>query len=143
LEDVVSDLREKGLHVFEELMGEQAAAMMKESLEGDGFGAGMADLATNFAFAGVWGRAGLERKQRSLVTIGILIAQRQTSELKNHIRIGLRNGLTAREIEEALIQSVPYCGFPAAATAMNAVIEVLREQGIDMQTRTPRERGML
>ena len=84
----------------------------------------------------------MERKQRSLVVIGILIAQRQVAELKNHIRIGLRNGLTAREIEEALIQAVPYCGFPAASTAMGAIIEVLREHGVDTETPPSHKKGM-
>lgn len=139
----MEDMRTRGLRVFGELMGDQARDMMQQGLDSDGFDSAMADLATNFAFASVWDRDGLERKQRSLVVIGILIAQRQVSELKNHIRIGLRNGLTAREIEEALIQSVPYCGFPAASTAMGAIIEVLREQGVDTQTRTPHEKGLM
>ncbi len=139
----MSDMQARGLEVFGELMGDQAAEMMREGLEGNGFGRAMAELATSFAFASVWGREGLERKQRSLVVIGILIAQRQVAELKNHIRICLRNGLTAREIEEALIQAVPYCGFPAASTAMGAIVEVLREQGVDTDTRTPHETGML
>ncbi|HEY6868866.1 MAG TPA: carboxymuconolactone decarboxylase family protein, partial [Novosphingobium sp.] len=64
-------------------------------------------------------------------------------ELKNHIRIGLTNGLTVREIEEALIQTLPYVGFPAVAGATSAIVEVLREAGLDTQTRTAEERGML
>jgi len=62
---------------------------------------------------------------RSLVTIGILIALRQTDELKNHLSLGLSNGLTVREIEEALLQAAAYPGFPAARVASNALSEVL------------------
>src|SRR5271170_3703812 len=104
-------------------MGAEREAAMRATMEGEGFAASMANLAVDFAFGSVWARDGLERKQRSLVTIGILIALRQPSELKNHIRIGLTNGLSVREIEEALIQSVPYVGFPAAASASTAIIE--------------------
>lgn len=134
---------ETGLKVFAELMGPEAGEAMTGALQSDGFGSDLARIACQFAFAAVWNRDGLERKQRSLVTIGILIALRQTAELKNHIRIGLNNGLTVREIEETLIQAVPYAGFPAVASAMEGVVEVLRERGLEADTKTARERGML
>jgi 4-carboxymuconolactone decarboxylase len=78
-----------------------------------------------------------------LVVLSVLIAQRQAMELKNHVRIALNNGLTPREIEEALIQTLPYVGFPAAASAMTSIIEVLRERGIATDTQTSEERGLL
>jgi 4-carboxymuconolactone decarboxylase len=83
----------------------------------------MMQLAVDFVFGSIWTRPGLDRKQRSLVTLGILIALRRTEELKNHVQIGLRNGLTAGE--EALIQATAYAGFPAAHAASNAAAEVL------------------
>jgi len=134
---------EAGLRIFGELLGEQARQSMADVLQSDEFGRDLAQIACQFAFASVWDRDGLGRKERSLVTIGVLIALRQTAELKNHIRIGLTNGLTKREIEETLIQAVPYAGFPAVASAMEAVIEVLRERGLDTVARSARERGML
>lgn len=139
----MTDLTERGLQVFAEIMGDERAAQMRATINDTGFGSDLGRLATDFAFGSVWARDGLERKHRSLVVIGVLIAQRQTAELKNHIRIGLANGLTAAEIEEALIQTLPYVGFPAVASATGAIIEVLREQGIDTQTRTSEERGLL
>lgn len=138
-----NDRTERGLQVFDELMGEGASAKMRDAMASNGFGSAIAQMATHYAFADVWGRDGLERKQRSLVVIGVLIAQRQILELKNHIRIGIRNGLTARDIEEALIQTLPYVGFPAVASATTAIVEVLRELGMDTETRTSEERGML
>lgn len=134
---------ERGLQLFSEIMGEAAAAQMKTGMEGKGFTAAISQLATDFAFGSVWSRDGLERKQRSLVTIGVLIAQKQPAELKNHIRIALRNGLTPQEIGEAVVQTIPYVGFPAVASATTAVIEVFREEGVDTTTRTSEERGLL
>lgn len=139
----MDDVTEKGLAVFAELMGPQAGEQLRLALQSSDFGHAIGKLATDFAFGSVWARDGLERKQRSLVVIGVLIAQRQLSELKNHVRIGLTNGLTVREIEEALIQALPYVGFPAVASATSAVVEVLRERGLDATTRTAEERGML
>ncbi|KHK89099.1 carboxymuconolactone decarboxylase family protein [Novosphingobium malaysiense] len=137
------ELTQRGVEVFGELMGPQAKAAMQQGLLTEDFASATGKLACQFAFASVWGRDGLERKQRSLVTIGVLIAQKALSELKNHVRIGMNNGLTVREIEEALIQTLPYVGFPAVASATTAIIEVLREQGIDTNTRTSEEKGLL
>lgn len=140
---MTNELTEKGRVIFGELMGEAAAGVMADALANRGFGGDLAELACQFAFASVWGREGLERQQRSLVTLGVLIAQRQTGELKNHVRIALKNGLTVRQIEEALIQTTPYVGFPAIASATTAIVEVLHEQGIATDTKTFEERGLL
>ncbi|MDO7833425.1 carboxymuconolactone decarboxylase family protein [Sphingobium sp. HBC34] len=139
----MNDITERGLTLFAEIMGDQPAGQLRASLDGDDFGAAIGKLATDFAFGSVWAREGLERKQRSLVVIGVLIALRQMQELKNHIRIGLTNGLTVGEIEEALIQTIPYVGFPAAASATSAIIEVLRERNLATGSRTAEERGLL
>lgn len=139
----MSDRTERGLQIFGELMGEGVAKGLAGAMGSGGFGAPIAALAADFAFGSVWARDGLERKQRSLVTIGILIAQRQTAELRNHVRIGVANGLTARELEEVLVQAIPYVGFPAVAGATTAVIEALRELGIDADSPTSEERGLL
>jgi 4-carboxymuconolactone decarboxylase len=139
----MGDIREQGLKLFAEIMGEDAAKGMQAAMASGAFGADIATLATDFAFGSVWSRARLDRKQRSLVTIGILIAQRQTAELRNHVRIGVTNGLTASELEEVLIQAIPYAGFPAVASAMTAVIETLRELGVDTTSPTSEERGLL
>lgn len=139
----MSDLTETGLRIFGELLGEGAARQLQASFDDEGFGSAVGKLAADFAFGSVWARDGLERSRRSLVVIGVLIALGHTTELKNHIRIGIANGLSVREIEEALIQTIPYVGFPAAASATSAIIEVLRELGLDTQTRTGEERGLL
>lgn len=139
----MNQMRESGLKLFAEIMGEDAAKGMEVAMASGAFGADIATLATDFVFGSVWNRDGLERKHRSLVTIGILIAQGQTAELRNHVRIGLINGLTARELEEVLIQAIPYAGFPAVASAMTAVLETLRELDVDTTSPTSEERGLL
>jgi 4-carboxymuconolactone decarboxylase len=139
----MGDLRLQGLKLFAEIMGEDAAKGMNAAMASGTFGADIATLATDFAFGSVWNRPGLERKQRSLVTIGILIAQGQTTELRNHVRIALTNGLTPRELEEVLMQAIPYTGFPAVASALTAMIETLRDLGVDTTSPTSEERGLL
>lgn len=140
---MAEDKSVRGLAVMREMLGSEAAEAMQESIAAGGFGSPLAALAVDYAFADVWARDGLDRRSRSLVTIAILIAQRQPSELRNHVRIGLANGLSPREIEEALIQAAPYVGFPAVATAMSAIIDALRDAGLNEGSLKPQERGLL
>jgi 4-carboxymuconolactone decarboxylase len=139
----MDDHSERGLKVFGEIMGADAAKALRAAAEGSGFASGIARLAVDFCFADVWARDGLDRKQRSLVTIAILIATRQTQELKNHVRIAVRNGLSVRELEEVLFQSLPYVGFPAVATATTEMLETLRELGLETESKTSGEQGLL
>lgn len=134
---------ERGLAVIGGMMGPKFSDGLRAAATSGKFGSAISQMAVNYAFADAWGRDGLEKKQRSLVVIGILIAQRQTAELKNHVKIGVANGLTVRELEEVLIQSVPYVGFPCIASATTAVIEALREIGLDPDVQTAEERGLL
>jgi alkylhydroperoxidase/carboxymuconolactone decarboxylase family protein YurZ len=46
-----------------------------------------------------------------------------------HVRAALRNGLTADEIKEILLQSCAYCGVPAANGAFAIAQAVLAEEG--------------
>lgn len=139
----MNDIRERGLEFFSDVLGEDAGKMMRQAVDMGGLSGALGTLAVDFAFGSVWTRPGLERKQRSLIVIAILIATRQTAELKNHFRIGLVNGLTRTELEEAVIQAVPYLGLPACTQASSALIEVLREKGLDGDSKTTEERGLV
>ncbi|MEO5641515.1 MAG: carboxymuconolactone decarboxylase family protein [Sphingomicrobium sp.] len=141
----MTDLSEKselGLTVIGEMMSPQFADAMRGAATSGSFGATLARFGLEHSFADVWARDGMARKARSLVIIGALIAMRQPAELKNHVRIGLNNGLSVREIEEALITASPYVGLPCIALAATAVMEVLRERGLDA-TATAEEKGLL
>ncbi len=116
-----------GLAIYAGLRGTERAEAMRRTVDSGDVGSTMIAMSMEFVFGQVWSRDALDPKQRSLVTIGILIALRQTEELKNHIRLGLTNGLTVRQIEEATIQAAAYAGFPAAHTASNALLEVLQD----------------
>lgn len=139
----MTDYRTTGTETFARMMGQPAAERLSASADSGAYLSGLSQLALDFAFGAVWGRPGLEPRQRSLVVIGILISSRQYAELRNHVRIAIANGLTPGEIEEAVIQCIPYAGFPAVASAIGPVVETLRELGLDPGIRTPAERGAL
>jgi 4-carboxymuconolactone decarboxylase len=131
------------LKILGELLGEKARQGAGEALRSGEFGTDLTRLGIDYVFAEVWARPGLDRRSRSLVTLGILIASHATRELRNHIRIAIQNGLTPRELEEVIIQAAPYAGFPAASPAMIQLVETLREMQIETGAKTTAERGLL
>ena len=81
------------------------------------FTADFQDLITRYGWGEIWTRPGLDRRTRSGVTLTALVALGQEHELAMHVRAALRNGLTADEIGEVLLQCAIYCGVPAANSA--------------------------
>jgi 4-carboxymuconolactone decarboxylase len=73
----------------------------------------------------VWTRPDLARRERSMITLGMLAALGRDEELAMHVRAGLRNGLTPAEIREVLLQVAVYAGVPAANRAFAIAASVL------------------
>jgi 4-carboxymuconolactone decarboxylase len=87
------------------------------------------DFITKMAWGSVWTRDGLERRERSMITLAVLCALRCEDELAMHVRAALRNGLTPDEIREVLLHTAVYAGVPAANTAFARAQQVLRDEG--------------
>ena len=120
----MTDARETGLNVFRELLPGLIPDGDKEIPRG-GFADELLEIGIDNIFGRLWGREGLSRRDRSLVTLGILITLRATDELKFHVQIARNNGLTEDEIAEVIYHASGYAGFPAAATANRIAGEAL------------------
>ncbi len=72
----------------------------------------------------VWGREGLEAKDRAMITIGVLTALGKPEQLKAYIVGGLNLGLTREEICEIVLHISVYAGFPTAIQGFSVVNEV-------------------
>ena len=120
----MTDRQLSGRDVFKQMvpgaLGERVA-----SLGDAGFADELAELAIEHVFAALWNRQGLDRRSRSLVTLGILIALRGSDELKIHFPMALRNGLTVEELEEVVYHSAGYAGYPAASHARSVAQHAL------------------
>jgi 4-carboxymuconolactone decarboxylase len=121
----MTDARETGSNVFRELM----PGLLPDGAEVPkaGFADELLEIGLESVFGRLWGRDGLSRRDRSLVTLGILIALRSTDELAVHFQIARTNGLTDAEIAEVIYHASGYAGFPAAATANKIAGESLGE----------------
>jgi alkylhydroperoxidase/carboxymuconolactone decarboxylase family protein YurZ len=122
----VDTARERGIAVFKEMFGEdygrRSAARWNE------FNAPLRDHILESAFGAVWARPELDRRTRSAITLAMLATLRALDELEIHTSVALRNGLTAVEIREVILQAAVYAGVPASLAAMKVAERVLREQ---------------
>ncbi len=87
------------------------------------------DFLTRVAWGDVWSRPGLDRRSRSIGVLTALIALGHDEEFEMHLHAAVRNGLTADEIREVILQSAIYCGVPAANTAFRIAARVFGEEG--------------
>jgi 4-carboxymuconolactone decarboxylase len=140
----LDEKEESGVAFISGIMGDKFGSAFREAATTERFGAAITRMAASAAFHDAWQHQGISRKEKSIAVISALIGMRQPSELKNHVKIGLANGLTVAEIEGILIQLTPYIGFPASATAGTAITEALRDAGaLGSNEKTSEERGLL
>jgi 4-carboxymuconolactone decarboxylase len=122
------NLRDEGLQVFRELLpGAVPDGPNDEISFGGGFAPELIDIGIESIFGKLWAREGLSRRDRSLVTLGILIALRSTDELAAHFSIARNNGLTDDELAEVIYHASGYAGFPAAVSARSAAVKAFAE----------------
>ena len=112
-------------HVMGQMLGPVPGAAPMPAGETMHFAPDLLPLAQQNVFGNLWARCGLSRHDRSLVTLGILIALRADNELRYHFPIALRNGISRSELEEVIYQATGYAGFPAGASAARIADEIL------------------
>jgi len=82
-----------------------------------------------FAFGDIYSRDGLSLREREIATVAILTALGgREPQLRVHLGAALNVGVTPEELEEVVIQTVPYAGFPTAINAMNLLRAVVEER---------------
>ena len=75
-----------------------------------------------FAFGDIYSRPGLSLREREIATVAMLTALGgREPQLHMHIQAALNVGLSRQEVEEIIIQTVPYAGFPTAINALNVL----------------------
>jgi 4-carboxymuconolactone decarboxylase len=89
-------------------------------------------------YGAVWNRPGLNRRDRSLVTVAALIARGQAPALGYYGDQALENGVTPREISESIVHLAYYSGWGSAMAAIGPVGEVFAKRGIGVD-QLPRE----
>ena len=120
----MADTRTAGLDVLKGMLPGLIPDSVTTMRDG-GIADELGELSLDHVFGALWTRPGLDRRARSLVTLGALIALRASDELKIHFQIARNNGLTLEEIEEVIYHMTGYAGYPAAVNASKIAREVL------------------
>jgi 4-carboxymuconolactone decarboxylase len=122
----MADPYDEGMKVRREVLGDahvDRAEAARTELTTD-----FQSFITRYAWGEIWTRPGLDRRMRSAITLTALIAGGHWGELAMHVAAARRNGLTAEEIAEVILQSAVYCGVPAANHAFAIAKDVLEKE---------------
>ncbi len=111
---------ERGTETHARLFGSHQAARL------EAYGV-LGELVRNFAYGEVISRPGLDLKTREMLTVAMLTVLGHAPELRIHLRGALAVGILPTELEEIIIHTVPYNGFPTAINAKKILDEVLAE----------------
>ena len=81
-----------------------------------------------FPYGDIYSRPGLAVRDREIATFAMLTAMGgREPQLRTHIAAALSVGLTVDELEEIIIQTIIFAGFPTAINALNFLHETLGE----------------
>lgn len=78
----------------------------------------------------MWKRPGLAPRDRSIVTLAVLITRNQTIDMPFYFNLALDNGVKPREISEMITHLAFYAGWENAMSAVAVVKDVFARRGI-------------
>ncbi|MDB1089797.1 carboxymuconolactone decarboxylase family protein [Streptomyces sp. ACA25] len=118
----------RGLDRMQEVLGPQGDAVLGSLAE---VAPDMGRFVVEFAYGDVHTRPGLDRRQRSLLAVGVLSSIGGCEPLLSaHVHGALNVGLDPAEVVEAVMQCAVYAGFPRALGALEVVRAVFAERGL-------------
>jgi 4-carboxymuconolactone decarboxylase len=88
-------------------------------------------LTDEVLFGDVWRRPELSPRDRSLVTISVLIATGKPAQLAGHLGRALDNGVQPSEASGLLAHLAVYCGWPSAVSALEVYEQVYTARRVD------------
>lgn len=87
----------------------------------------LAQLTDDVLYGDIWERPQLSKRDRSLITVSALIAMNRPDQLRSHLRLARKNGVTETELVETITQLAFYTGWPNAVTAIGIARDVFKE----------------
>lgn len=119
---------DKGLKIRRDVLGD---AFVDANLAGsDDFMMTFQHLVTELAWARAWGGDTLDRKTKSLLSLGILAASGRFQELGIYAKGAVNSGASIEEIKDVLTHVTIYCGTPTGRQSFLAVHEALSLEGM-------------
>lgn len=141
-EEAQKESLERALGILREMLTDEQYQGMADRVasETDDFGRTAFRHSIGHVYGDTWTRPGLSKKERSLLTIGLMIGLRAPTELGHQVKMAIKNGLTPRQIEEIMIHAQPYAGILVTAAASQVARQSLSEIGIKLTDRSPEDK---
>ena len=118
-------LHDQGLANRKEVLG---AEYVERSLsQADDFNQELQEVLNEYCWGKIWNSNGLDRKQRSILNLGMLASLIRSHEFKLHFRGTLNNGVSIEALKNVMLQITGYCGFPAGVESFRLASQVLNE----------------
>lgn len=92
---------------------------------------GLAGYTDEVLFGDVWVDPALSPRDRSVVTVSVLIATGKTAQLTGHLGRALDNGVTPAEIAGVVTHLAFYTGWPNAVSSLEVIDKVFTDRGVD------------
>ncbi|MEZ4608114.1 MAG: 4-carboxymuconolactone decarboxylase [Deinococcales bacterium] len=121
----MDDIYEKGMKTRREVLGN--AHVDRAETNKSEFDSDFQAFITRYAWGEVWQRGDLSRRERHLVTLGIIAALGKEHEFAMHVRATQNTGVSQEELKEVLHQVAIYAGLPAANGAFASAKRVYAE----------------
>ncbi|HKU00607.1 MAG TPA: carboxymuconolactone decarboxylase family protein [Paraburkholderia sp.] len=103
----------------------------------------LARYTTDTVMNGLWTRPQLAPRDRSMITVAVLIARNQAIELPFHLRLALDNGVTPAEASEIVTHLAFYSGWANATAAVAVAKSIFDERGISVDRIPPAQVDLL
>jgi 3-oxoadipate enol-lactonase / 4-carboxymuconolactone decarboxylase len=121
---------EQGMHVRRTVLSN--THVDKANANVNSFTADFQEFITKYAWGEIWIRTDLAKREKSLITMAMLIALNRPAEFKMHVKAAFNNGVTVSEVKGVIMQSAIYCGLPAANDAFHLALEVMNDLEIEL-----------
>ena len=116
---------ETGLKIRSEVLGEEY--VNKAVQDATDFNREFQNFVTEYCWGEIWASPHLDRKQRSILLLGMLAALGRSHEFELHFRGAIRNGATRDELKDVMHQIAICCGIPVGVESFRIARRVLDE----------------
>ncbi|GLR78777.1 carboxymuconolactone decarboxylase family protein (plasmid) [Azospirillum oryzae] len=128
-------LQRVGERVRRDVLGD--AYVDRAMAAADDFSRPFQQMVNEYCWGQCWADDSLDRRQRSLLNLGMIAALGRMHEFELHLRGAIRNGLSDAELQAALMQIAVYCGIPAGVECFRIARKIRQEIAADGTGGTP------
>jgi len=93
----------------------------------DDFSREFQEMVTEYCWGTCWSDDTLDRKQRSMLNLGMIAAMNRMHEWELHFKGAVNNGLSKAELKAILTQIAVYCGIPVGVECFRIAKKVFDE----------------